>query len=129
MARGAKAKGSKAERDLLNEFWGNGWAAMRAAGSGSTQFPCPDLLVGKNGRRLAVEVKFTSDTRKYFPHDEIKQLKYFAHMFGAESWLAIKFPKVGWYFFTPEDLEEKGKSYVATVDLAELKGLRFEELE
>ena len=126
---GAKAKGSAAERDLLRVFWEHGWAAMRAAGSGSTSFPSPDLLVGKEGRRLAIEVKMTSDTRKYLSHEEIKQLQYFAYMFGAESWVAIKFPKQEWFFFHPEDLVDTGKHFAATPELGELKGIRFEELE
>ena len=127
--RGTKAKGSTAERYLLNLFWANGWAAMRAAGSGSTQFPCPDLLVGKNGRRLAIEVKITADNKKYFPKEEIQQLQYFSKMFGAECWVAVKFSRIPWKFFLVEDLIETDKSLVASPELAELKGLAFEELE
>jgi Holliday junction resolvase - archaeal type len=44
--RGRKSKGSKAERDLIHLFWSKGFAAMRAAGSGSSQHPSPDILAG-----------------------------------------------------------------------------------
>ena len=44
-----KSKGSKAERDLIHMFWAKGFGAMRAAGSGSTQHPSPDVIAG-NGK-------------------------------------------------------------------------------
>ena len=37
MAKGAKAKGSSAERELLHTLVSHGFAVIRAAGSGSTQ--------------------------------------------------------------------------------------------
>lgn len=123
-----KAKGTNAERDLIRKFWEEGWAAIRSAGSGSSQYPSPDLLVGKNGRRLAIECKITADEKKYFPKSEIHLLDYFAKTFGAESWIAIKFPKKEWVFFLPEDLDDTGKNLVANTVLAENKGLSFEEL-
>jgi len=123
-----KSRGTNAERDLVRKFWETGWAAMRAAGSGSMQYPSPDLLVGKNGRRLAVECKLTTGSKKYLPLSEISHLNYFAKTFGAEVWIAIKFSRVPWYFFTPEDLELTGKSLAANLELAERKGLTFEEL-
>ena len=55
----SKRKGTNAERDLIKLFWSVGWAAVRVAGSGSMQFPSPDLLVGNKIRRLAIEVKTT----------------------------------------------------------------------
>jgi len=124
----SKRKGTNAERELINMFWGRGWAAIRSAGSGSMQYPSPDLLVGKNGRRLAIECKLTVDSKKYLPLSEISHLNYFAKTFGAESWIAIKFSKEPWYFFTPEDLEPTGKNLAADIDLAQTKGLLFEEL-
>ena len=47
-------------------------------------------------------------------------------MFGAESWLAVKFNE--WFFFTLEDLKETNNSYCANIDLGRMKGLLFEEL-
>lgn len=123
-----KKKGIDAERDLIKKFWGSGWAAIRSAGSGSMHYPSPDLLVGKNGRRLAIECKITSSTKKYLPISEINLLDYFSKTFGAESWIAVKFPKIPWSFFTLEDLNQTGKNYVASIELAETKGLSFKEL-
>jgi holliday junction resolvase Hjr len=124
----SKKKGNKGERELIHLFWGSGWAAMRAAGSGSTQFPSPDLIVGKNGRRLVIEAKVTSSQRKYFTIDEINQLYYFAKTFGAEAWLAIKFPKTSWKFVSPQDLVNTKTQLVISKEECDYKGLEFEEL-
>ncbi len=123
-----KSRGINAERDLIKKFWANGWAAMRAAGSGSQQYPSPDIIVGREGRRFAIESKLTTEKRKYFPREEIRDLEYFASTFGAEPWLAVKFKGKEWYFFHPEDLIQTEKSYLATEDLASMKGILFEEL-
>ncbi len=124
----SKRKGTNAERDLVRTFWKNGWAAVRVAGSGSSHYPSPDILVGREGRHIVIEAKITIDTKKYFPQDEITQLKYFAKIFGAEAWVAIKFTGIPWAFFSVEDLSETTKSFVATKELVDIKGLRFEEL-
>ena len=123
-----KSKGSAAERDLIHKFWANGWAAVRVAGSGSTHFPSPDILVGNNLKKFALEVKATKDAKKYFPKEEIKNLKFFAEKFGAEPWVVIKFDRDDYYFISIEDLEETSASFIASLELARRKGLLFEEL-
>ncbi len=123
-----KSRGTNAERDLVNKFWAHGWAAMRAAGSGSTQFPAPDVIASNGTRILVIEVKLTTEERKYFTKKEIKELKYFAEKFGAEPWVAIKFFRKEWVFLTIEDLEETNASYVVPVSLAEIRGLSLEDL-
>ena len=70
-----KRKGSNAERELAHMFHNNKWGALRAAGSGSTTLPAPDILAGNGKRYLAIECKSTKDNRKYFPKEEIDQLK------------------------------------------------------
>lgn len=123
----AKSRGSNAERDLIRKFWAAGWAAMRAAGSGSTQFPSPDILASNNVRKVAIECKLTTDTRKYFPKQEINELKFFADRFGAEPWVAIKFFRKEWLFFTLEDLDETPLGYVVGLG-QEHRGINFEKL-
>jgi Holliday junction resolvase len=124
----SKIKGIRGERDLIRMFWSAGWAAIRSAGSGSQSYPSPDLLVGNKSRRLAIEAKVTKEDRKYFSHADVRQLTAFSEYFGAESWFAIKFLKNDWVFFSPEDLDQTDGSYVASVELADRKGLSFEEL-
>ena len=124
-----KAKGSNAERELISMFWYYGWGAMRAAGSGSTRFPSPDILVSNRLRILAIECKFVNGDKKYFDREEIEQLETFADKFGAEAWVAIKFSRKNWHFLRRKELlaTDKG-TYVASLDICREKGLDFESL-
>lgn len=124
----SKSRGIEAERALVRAFWESGWAALRVAGSGSSQYPSPDLVIGKRGRRLAIECKITTENKKYIPKEDINLLNYFSNVFGAEVWIAIKFHRKKWVFFTPEDMVATDKNYYATSQLAETKGLSFEDL-
>ena len=123
-----KSRGINAERDLIHKFWGAGWASLRAAGSGSSQFPNPDILCSNNLRKLGLEVKLTTESRKYFTNKEINDLKYFCDKFGAEAWVGVKFFRKEWVFFMLEDLQSSGNNFVVTQELSDLKGLNFEEL-
>ena len=123
-----KSRGINAERDLIHRFWEQGWAALRAAGSGSSQFPAPDVVASNNVRKIAMEVKLTTEKRKYFTEKEIRELLYFAEKFGAEAWVGVKFFRRPWAFLSVEDLEESGKSRSVTLEIAERRGLSFEEL-
>jgi holliday junction resolvase Hjr len=123
-----KAKGSKGERELIKFLNESGWSAIRAAGSGSSIYPSPDILAGNAIRRLAIECKVTKENKKYFTNEEIEQLLTFSRNFGAESWVAVKFPNDDWFFLIPEDLKDTGKSKLATLELAQLRGLNKEEL-
>jgi len=123
-----KAKGSNAERDLIHKFNENGWVAIRSAGSGSQQYPSPDILAGNNLRRVAVECKATADTKKYLTKKEVDELVFFANKFGAEAWIAVKFDRMDWYFINIEDLEKTDKSYSIDIPMAKRKGLSFEQV-
>jgi len=123
-----KSKGINAERELVHMFWGVGWACLRIAGSGSVKYPSPDLLVGNNLRRLAIECKVTKDQKKYFTKKEIVDLKKFSDIFGAEPWVAIKFKGCSWYFLSLEDLVETNKCFVADLSIVKNRGLVFEEM-
>jgi len=125
----SKEKGTRAERELLHKFWQTGeWAVMRAPGSGSTQYASPDLLVGNRSKKLAIECKSCAKDRQYLTNDEIEQLKKFADIFGAEPWVSVRFDRDGWYFFMLEDLEKTENNYVVSKEIAQRRGLSFEEL-
>lgn len=123
-----KAKGTRAERELLHRFWDTGdWVVLRAPGSGSIKYPCPDLLAGNRLRKMAIECKTTSATKQYLRQDEISQLQEFSTIFGAEPWIAVRFND--WYFMTLEDLQQtNGGNFVVTKENAKRKGLLFEEV-
>lgn len=124
-----KSRGINAERDLIHRFWAAGWGAMRAAGSGSSQFPAPDVIASNNARTIAIECKLTTQSRQYFTKQEVAELVYFAEKFGAEPWLAVKFFRQPWHFFTVEDaVETKAGHHVVTLEQAKSRGVTFEEL-
>src|SRR3989338_2995739 len=101
-----KSKGINAERDLIHKFWGNNWAAVRVAGSGSMKYPSADILATNKLRKLAIECKTSKEPWKYVEKADIGQLKTFAELFNAEPWLAVKFDKKEWLFMALDDLDE-----------------------
>ena len=122
-----KSKGINAERELVHKFWAAGWACIRVAGSGSSRYPSPDLLAGNARRKLAIECKVTGGTTKYLDKDDVGQIQAFSRIFGAEAWIAIKIMKQ-WRFMMLEDVRETPAGYSISAELAEKKGLTFEEL-
>ncbi len=127
-----KAKGTRAERELLHLFWQTEkFAVMRAPGSGSIKYPCPDLLVGNHLRKMAIECKSPGSTTQYFTAKEVADLRSFSAIFGAEPWVAIRFSlgqKPEWYFLSVEDIgATDGGNFVVTHAAAQRKGLLFEE--
>ena len=125
---GAKIKGSNAERQLLHMFYNNGWASMRAAGSGSIPIPSPDLVAGNGSRLLAIECKASKADKKYIQKHEIDQLREFAQKLGAEAWIAVRFDRTDWRFLSLGEIEEKGKSFLIEKNKAVDMGKSFHEL-
>jgi len=127
--RNKKAKGTSAENELVHNFWNNKWVCVRVAGSGSTQFPAPDILASRGDKKIVMEVKQVNDIKKYFTGQEIRDLKYFGEKFGAEAWVGIKFQENQWFFCPASELEEtKSENY--KIDLITMKrtGFSFEEM-
>ena len=125
-----KSKGSRTERELVHLFNETGiWSAIRVAGSGLTKDPNPDVLAGNSKRHLAIECKSLKGTSKYLYPEDITQILDFASKFGAEAWLAIRFNHKGWFFLKPENLKKtKSSNLVINLELAEQKGLKFNDL-
>ena len=125
-----KSQGIAAERELLHKFWNTGrFIAMRAPGSGAIKYPVPDLLVGNHLRRFAIECKTTKSQRQYLRSEQINDLKTFSDTFGAEPWVAVRFPDKNWYFLSLEDLDKTaGNNFVISLESAKRKGLFFEEI-
>lgn len=83
-------KGASFERELVHKFWDSGWAAMRAAGSGTIAVLVPDILAIKNNDVIAVECKTTTQDRLSLKKD-ITNLLEFSRITGARAYIAIKF--------------------------------------
>lgn len=125
------SKGINSERTLVNQLFEAGFAAIRvpASGAGSSRFPKPDIVCGNGKRYLAFEVKTTSKDRLYINKHDIQSLVEFSQIFGAEPYLAIKFPHECYYFLKIEDLlVTRSGNYKITKDLSKNKGLTFEML-
>ncbi|MEM3127147.1 MAG: Holliday junction resolvase Hjc [Candidatus Woesearchaeota archaeon] len=123
-----KSKGSNAERDLIHKFHANSWRAIRSAGSGSMQYPSPDVLASNGKRILAIECKTSKNNSKYIDKTQIEDLKIFASDFKAEPWIGIRFARTDWYFLKLEELEITAKNAVITKQLAEVKGRTLTQL-
>ncbi|MBI5398921.1 Holliday junction resolvase [Candidatus Woesearchaeota archaeon] len=124
----AKSKGTNAERELIHLFWSHEWAAIRTAGSGSNHYPSPDIIAGNAIRKVALECKVTKEIKQYLTKKEVDELQEYARRFGAESWIAVKFDRVNWFFVPASELECAGESFVLRLEDAKLKGLQFDEL-
>ncbi|ADC65788.1 Resolvase, Holliday junction-type [Ferroglobus placidus DSM 10642] len=106
-----KRKGSRFERELLELFWNNGFAAVRVAGSGSSSHPSPDLIVGNGKTFYALEVKMRKELPLYIEGEKIRELVMFSNLFGAKPLVAFKLPRKKWKFFTVADLVETERGY------------------
>lgn len=123
----SKKKGTDAERDLIHLFWKNNWAAIRAAGSGSTRYPCPDILVSNGFKIVAIEIKIINSEYKFFYKKEIEELVEFSKKFGAMPFVAVKFKSHPWLFIPVDDLFESKQGYRIKLEEGNMKGLLFEE--
>lgn len=127
--RRRKTVGTLGENELLEKFWDNSWACVRVAGSGSTKHPAPDILASRGDRKIVMEVKVVSATKKYFTQKEIQELDFFSGQFGAEGWVGVRFIENQWYFLPLSELElTKGGNYVCEVVEMKKKGFTFEEM-
>jgi len=121
-----KAKGSKAERELLNIFTENGWRAVRVAGSGvNDNSPC-DLLAAKVGRKgYTIEAKSSKKSTIYISKEQIEDFVLFSSILGLMPVIALRFNYEGWLFIRPDQLENSGKNWAASLKNAREKGLKF----
>ena len=124
-------KGIREERELVNLLDRLGFAVLRAPASGSkTRLDRPDILAGRKGFIIALEVKSTSKRILYVRGESMVQLKSFSERFGAKPFLAVKFKytRKGWLLLDAEKIELKGKSFRLSLEEALRKGLTPEAL-
>ena len=125
----AKSKGISAEREIIHMFWNtNDWAACRVAGSGSIKYPAVDVLAGKHGRKLAIECKSVGTGSLFFSREDLGQLIEFSDRFGAEPWVAVRFDRIGWYFFPVNAVMELGSGRSFNIENASTYGISFDEI-
>ena len=114
-----KAKGSKAERELISMFNEHGWRAVRVAGSGvKDESPC-DIIVGKIGKKgYVVECKSSKKKTIYITKQQIEDFIVFSKTIGLNSVIAARFNYEGWYFLDPSFLKDTGKYWALSLEQA-----------
>lgn len=125
-----KSKGISAERDVVHRLQAAGYAAIRVAGSGSTQTPSTDILAGNGMRVLSIECKTIGQggEARYIGKEAINDFLTFSRQFGAEPWIAVRFYRTPWRFLLVEDLPITDKNVSIHKELAETKGLLLNEM-
>jgi len=124
-------KGVREERELVKILDRLGFAVLRAPASGSrTRLDRPDLLAGRKGFIVALEVKTTSRETLYLGEESVAQLLRFSRRFGAKPFLAVKFKRrrKGWLLVEAEGLKRTGKGFKLTLREALRRGLTPEAL-
>ncbi|MGN1185808.1 MAG: Holliday junction resolvase Hjc [Methanobrevibacter wolinii] len=123
-------KGSTEERDLVHKLWDRNFAAMRApASGGATKRPLPDVIAGNGEIYLAIEVKTTVKDKIYIDFPQIDELEKFSKIFGAKSYLGVKFKYTKWYFLEPKNIERtKNNNYKVEKDYVIENGLELDEI-
>ena len=121
-----KAKGSKAERELLDILTQNGWRAARVAGSGvNDNSPC-DLFAAKLGKKgFVIEAKSSKKSSIYITKEQISDFVLFSQMIGLTPAIALRFNREGWFFISPHQLKDTGKFWAVSLETAKLEGKRF----
>lgn len=124
-------RGFREERELVNRLEKLGFAVLRAPASGAgTKLDRPDLVAGRRGFYIVVEVKTTRRKVLYIRAESLEQLVRFAERFGAEPYLAVKFKRsgYGWLLLKPGQMERTSKGYKISVEEAYRKGMPLEVL-
>jgi Holliday junction resolvase len=123
-----KAKGSKAERELVDIFTKRSWRALRVAGSGvNDNSPC-DILAGKAGKGgYTIECKSSKKTSIYITKDQIQDFMVFSNVLGLKPVIALRFNREGWLFIHPNELKDTGKYWAVSLEYAKTQGRKFSQ--
>jgi Holliday junction resolvase len=124
-------RGIREERELIHRLDSLGFAVLRAPASGSrTRLDRPDILAGRKGFILAIEVKTSKKATFYIRKESVDQLVRFSGRFGAKPYVAIKFKHKGldWFLIEPENLIKTVKGYKVTLNHVKNKGRSLESI-
>jgi Holliday junction resolvase len=122
------AKGANAERELMGILWNYGFAVARAAGSGKSSLPCPDMIAVKGGKITAFECKAWKGKHLSITPEQMDELVEWCRRAEAGFYIAWKMPRMGWLLIAKSMMSRTEKAYVMTAGDALKKGLRVEAL-
>jgi len=102
--------GSQMERDLIHVLRDHGWSAMRSPGSGTGDWPMPDVVAAKWGYTATVELKSGDPPGNVFPQ-EIDALRQFSAGFWAVPFIGARYSgERTFYLVRPDDLGRTGSA-------------------
>lgn len=105
----SKDKGSRYERRLVNTLDEAGYGVMRSPGSGGgTEREQPDVLAGREGERVAIELKYVGegDDYTYLSAEEVAALRRFGEIFHAVPRVAGRWWRdASFYLYDLDELE------------------------
>ena len=104
-------KGANAERELLHLLWKNGFAVVRAAGSGGITVPCPDVMAIKGEKKIVIECKAWGANNLAIKRNQIDELVEFAARAHSPLIIAWKITGKGWHFLNIKDFNQSEKFY------------------
>lgn len=109
-------KGIAYERKLVRELYKEGFVGGRIAGSGGgTKEPKPDIIIGRNGKHFAIELKTSGQDIIHIREEQLDGLVVFAKLFGATPLLCVKFSRLPFVFMSIESVDHNGgQSYYVT---------------
>jgi len=131
LVRSGRARGFRAERDLVAKLWARGFAVMRAPASGSKirKAAYPDVVAIRNGCVAVFEVKSRSKEEAiYIEKEQVDKLVEFASRAGGKAYVAVKVAGSDWVFVPVEILEATASGYKVSRE-ALMRGLNIEQLE
>ncbi|MFA6489769.1 MAG: Holliday junction resolvase Hjc [Candidatus Micrarchaeia archaeon] len=120
-------KGARAERELIQFFSEQGFAVIRAAGSGVNSLS-PDLLAFKAGRQYAIECKAWDSGSLSFEKEKMAGMLKWEEVTGITYMIGWRVSREGWFIFPVHMLEEQNKTFTITLTKAKLVGRKPEEL-
>lgn len=121
-----KAKGSKAERELVKLFTQHGWRAVRVAGSGiGDDSPCDIIAAKLNRKGFTIEAKSSKKSSIYITKEQIHDFIMFSSIIGLKPVIALRFNREGWLFLDPRYLKNTGKYFSISIKTAKEKGKKF----
>jgi Holliday junction resolvase len=122
------AKGSRAERELIDHFSGRGFCVIRAAGSGVNSLS-PDILVFKRGMQVGIEAKAIEKENLNIDREQFENLKRWEDISGINCFIGWRRNREPWLFIPLSVFKESPKSFGINWTNAQGIGKRLEELD
>jgi len=121
------AKGSRAERELIDYFSGKNFCVIRAAGSGVNSLS-PDILVFKRGIQIGIEAKAIEKENLNIDREQFDNLKRWEDISGINCFIGWRRNREPWLFIPLSVFKESPKSYGINWKNAQAIGKKLEEL-